>query len=46
MQVLKLIAAGLTNAEIAEWLVLGESTVKTHVAHFLAKLDPRIESRQ
>jgi DNA-binding NarL/FixJ family response regulator len=32
MEVMKLIAAVLTNAEIAERLVLSESTAMTHVA--------------
>jgi len=35
------IAAGRTNAEIAERLVLSEATVKTHVGRILAKLDLR-----
>lgn len=38
-EVLKLIAHGLSNAQIAETLVVGETTVKTHVARVLDKLD-------
>jgi NarL family two-component system response regulator LiaR len=36
--VLRLIAAGKSNAEIAETLVLGESTIKTHIGNILKKL--------
>jgi LuxR family maltose regulon positive regulatory protein len=38
LQVLRLIADGLTNQEIAEHLVVGKSTVKTHVNHIFSKL--------
>jgi DNA-binding NarL/FixJ family response regulator len=39
--VLRAMARGLSNAEIAAELYLGETTVKTHVARVLAKLDVR-----
>ena len=37
-EVLRLIAAGKSNAEIAETLIIGESTVKTHIGNILRKL--------
>lgn len=40
-EVLALIGAGLSNTEIADRLVLGEGTVKTHVGHVFAKLGLR-----
>ncbi|MBB5790916.1 response regulator transcription factor [Jiangella mangrovi] len=40
-EVLKLIAAGRSNGEIADALVLAEQTVKTHVGRILMKLDLR-----
>jgi DNA-binding NarL/FixJ family response regulator len=39
IQVLRLMASGATNAQVANLLVISEGTVKTHVKHILRKLD-------
>lgn len=41
LEVLRLVAKGLSNAEIAEQLYLGEATIKTHVGRMLMKLSIR-----
>ena len=41
IEVMTLLARGLSNAEIARTLVISEATAKTHVGHILAKLNLR-----
>jgi DNA-binding NarL/FixJ family response regulator len=41
LDVLRLVARGLSNSEIAEELTIGETTVKTHIGNILMKLDVR-----
>ena len=40
-EVFRLMARGLSNAEIGEELYISETTVKTHVTHILQKLELR-----
>ena len=39
LEVLRLLARGLSNAEIARTLIVGDATVKTHVARIFSKLN-------
>jgi DNA-binding NarL/FixJ family response regulator len=41
LEVLGLMALGLSNSEIADQLIVGENTIKTHVSHVLNKLAAR-----
>jgi DNA-binding NarL/FixJ family response regulator len=41
LQVLRLVAEGLSNEQIADLLVIAESTAKTHVKRILLKIDAR-----
>ena len=48
IEVLRLIEMGLTNAAIAEWLVVAPSTIKTHINNIYGKLgvQTRIQALQ
>lgn len=41
VEVLTLVAQGMSNAEIADHLTISPATAKTHVGHLLAKLNAR-----
>ena len=41
LEVFRLIARGLSNAEIGQELYISETTVKTHITHILQKLNLR-----
>ena len=41
LEVFRLIARGLSNAEIGRELYISDTTVKTHITHILQKLDLR-----
>jgi DNA-binding NarL/FixJ family response regulator len=41
LEIFRLLAKGMSNTEIAAELIIGETTVKTHVARLLSKLDLR-----
>ncbi len=41
LEVFRLLATGMTNSEIATQLIVGETTVKTHVTRILMKLGLR-----
>jgi len=45
LEVLRLVAAGLSNREIAERLIITVGTVKTHVHNICGKLDARGRTR-
>jgi DNA-binding NarL/FixJ family response regulator len=45
LEVLRLMAAGLSNREIGDLLTLGEGTVKNHVSAVLSKLGVRDRTR-
>jgi len=45
LDILKLIAGGYSNKEIAETVFLAEGTVKNHVSNILSKLNTRDRTR-
>jgi len=45
LEVLQLIADGMSNREIAEKLIIGEGTVKTHINNTYSKLDVQSRTR-